>query len=249
MAKEEGPQVLPVPQGAHDPLAPHNPKLPPDPQNPPPSQNPQMFLLPNAPQVPPAPEGLHLSTLHLPLLNWSHFKPEYSRKPDKDTGAHLLRPNDLMDTHGFQDNVKMRCKHCLTLTGEDRLWYESLRLINIDWSGLQNIFRQQYSKIGNTRGQLFTLGDLLTQQKHGNNRCLCTAHKTGSHTLRLSKTTNIRSLQKHTSNKIILGSFPNNGLETSSRNSKKNFDKGKDRQTVSRTDFLDSIHEHKRRVL
>ena len=30
-----------------------------------------------------------------------------------------------------------------------------LRLINIDWIGLQNSFRQQYSKIGNTGEQLF----------------------------------------------------------------------------------------------
>ena len=43
----------------------------------------------------------------------------------------------------------------MTLTGEARLWYESLRLINADWIGLQNSFRQQYSKIGNTREQLF----------------------------------------------------------------------------------------------
>ena len=58
-----------------------------------------------------------------------------------------------MDTHGFQDNVKVQ-RFCLTLTGEARLWYESLRLINIDWLGLENIFRQQNSKIGNTREQL-----------------------------------------------------------------------------------------------
>ena len=44
---------------------------------------------------------------------------------------------------------------CLTLVGEARLWYESLRPINIDWTGLQNQFRQQYLKIGNTREQLF----------------------------------------------------------------------------------------------
>ena len=106
MAKEEGPQVLPVPQGAHDPLAPQNPPIP-DPQNPLPFQNPQIPLVSNAPQVPPAPEGLHLSTLHLPLLNWSHFKPEFSRKSDKDAEAHLLRTNDWMDTHRFQDNVKV----------------------------------------------------------------------------------------------------------------------------------------------
>ena len=36
-----------------------------------------------------------------------------------------------------------------------RLWYESLRPINGDWIGLQSMFRQQYSKIGNTREQLF----------------------------------------------------------------------------------------------
>ena len=36
-----------------------------------------------------------------------------------------------------------------------RLWYQSLRPIALDWNGLQNQFRQQYSKIGNTREQLF----------------------------------------------------------------------------------------------
>ena len=35
------------------------------------------------------------------------------------------------------------------------MWYESLRPINVDWLGLQNQFRQQYSKKGNTREQLF----------------------------------------------------------------------------------------------
>ena len=43
----------------------------------------------------------------------------------------------------------------MILTGEGRLWYESLRLINVDWVGLKNAFRQQYSKIGYTREQLF----------------------------------------------------------------------------------------------
>ena len=41
------------------------------------------------------------------------------------------------------------------LVGEARLWYESLRLIALEWNGLQNQFRQQYSKIGNPREQLF----------------------------------------------------------------------------------------------
>ena len=55
-------------------------------------------------------------------------------------------------------SISRRCQSpifLLTLVGEARLWYESLRPINIDWMGLQNQFRQQYSKIGNTREQLF----------------------------------------------------------------------------------------------
>ena len=62
--------------------------------------------------------------------------------------------NNWMDTHQFQEGVKVQ-RFCLTLVGEARLWYKSLRLINIDWQGLQNQFRQQYYKIGNTREQLF----------------------------------------------------------------------------------------------
>ena len=82
------------------------------------------------------------------------FKPEYAGKPEEDMEAHLLRMNDWMDTHDFQDQVKVQ-RFCLTLVGEARLWYKSLRPINADWEGLQNMFRQQYSKIGNTREQLF----------------------------------------------------------------------------------------------
>ena len=59
-----------------------------------------------------------------------------------------------MDTHKCPDQVKVQ-RFCLTLVGEARLWYESLRPINADWVGLQNSFRQQFSKIGNTREQLF----------------------------------------------------------------------------------------------
>ena len=59
-----------------------------------------------------------------------------------------------MNAHHFVENIKVR-RFCLTLVGEARLWYQSLELINVDWQGLQNLFRQQYSKIGNTREQLF----------------------------------------------------------------------------------------------
>ena len=88
-----------------------------------------------------------------PQLNLSHFKPEYAGRPDEDAEALLLRMNNWMDTHKFLEHVKVQ-RFCLTLIVEARLWYKSLRLINVDSVGLQNIFRQQYSKIGNTREQL-----------------------------------------------------------------------------------------------
>ena len=67
------------------------------PQNPPPSQNPQVPLIPNAPQVPPAPEAPHLPAPYVSLLNWSHFKPGYSRKPDKDQKLTYL--GQMLDRH------------------------------------------------------------------------------------------------------------------------------------------------------
>ena len=59
-----------------------------------------------------------------------------------------------MYTHKFPDQVKVQW-FCFTLIGEARLGYELLRTINANWDGLQNMFRQQYSKIGNTKEQLF----------------------------------------------------------------------------------------------
>ena len=59
-----------------------------------------------------------------------------------------------MIPHHFVEGVKVQ-RICLTLLGEARLWYHSLEPINVDWQRLQNVFRQQYSKIGNTREQLF----------------------------------------------------------------------------------------------
>ena len=52
-------------------------------------------------------------------------------KPDEDVEAHLSRTNDGMDTHAFQEGVKVLYS-CQTLVGEARLWYKSLRSINID---------------------------------------------------------------------------------------------------------------------
>ena len=153
MADEQGP-ITPAPQGGPNQNSNKNPNQ--NPQNPPPNQNPQNPLpsvnpfVPNAPQAPEIP--------HVPQLNWSHFKPKYSGKPDKDVEAHLLRTNNWMTTHEFPQLVKVQ-RFCLTLVGEARLWYESLRPINVDWVGLKNIIRQQYSKIGNTKHNYFMHGD------------------------------------------------------------------------------------------
>ena len=59
-----------------------------------------------------------------------------------------------MNAHHFIEGVKVQ-RFCLTLLCEARLWYQSLEPVNIDWQGLQNLFRQQYFKIGYTREQLF----------------------------------------------------------------------------------------------
>ena len=66
-------------------------------------------------------------------FNWSHFKPEeFLGKPEEDAEAHLLRPNDWMKAHNFQDNQRVR-RFCLTLAGEARLWYETLGTAQLDW--------------------------------------------------------------------------------------------------------------------
>ena len=113
--------------------------------NPPPTQQPQLL------QQQQQDQAGQQQVLH---LNWSNFKPKFSRKPDEDAEVHLLCSNDWMNNHHFVDGVKVQ-RFCLTLLGEARLWYESLEPINVDWQGLQNLFRQQYSKIGNTREQIF----------------------------------------------------------------------------------------------
>ena len=61
-----------------------------------------------------------------------------------------------MTTYDFPDDQKVR-RFCLTLLGESRLWYETLgtQKPQLDWAGLQEHFRQQYSKFCNTREQYF----------------------------------------------------------------------------------------------
>ena len=88
-------------------------------------------------------------------LNWSTFKPEFSGKPEEDAEAHLLHLNDYMEAHHFDAGIRVQ-RFCITLLGEARLWYHSLEpLGETKWAQLQNLFRQRYSKLGNTHKQLF----------------------------------------------------------------------------------------------
>ena len=56
----------------------------------------------------------------MPQLNGSHFKQEFSGKPEEDAEAHLLRMNNLIDTNALPEGVKVQ-HFCLTLGGEARL--------------------------------------------------------------------------------------------------------------------------------
>ena len=58
-----------------------------------------------------------IQSAHIPQLNRSHFKPEFTGKPDEDVEAHFLRTNDRMDTHVFPEGVKVQ-HFCLPLVGE-----------------------------------------------------------------------------------------------------------------------------------
>ena len=57
----------------------------------------------------------------LTQINWSHFKPQFSGKPEEDVEAHLLQTNDWRNAYHFLEDIKVR-KFCLTLVGGVRLW-------------------------------------------------------------------------------------------------------------------------------
>ena len=101
-----------------------------------------------------APAGMVVPAPQIIYQNWIGKKPEFSGKPEEDAESHLLSTRDWMEAHNFPEGDKVRC-FCLMLIGEARLWYESLAPLDDDWPTLQNKFRWQYSKIGNTPKQLF----------------------------------------------------------------------------------------------
>ena len=107
-------------------------------------------------QVAPAPQVVY--------QNWIGKKPEFSGKPEEDVESHLLSTRDWMEAHNFPEEVKVGHFH-LTLIGEARLWYESSALLDDDWPALQNKFRWQYSKIGNTLNNCSMPGGHLNLMK------------------------------------------------------------------------------------
>ena len=111
-------------------------------------------------------------------------------------------------------------RFCLTLLGEARLWYQSLEPINLDWQGLQNLFRQQYSKIGNSREHLFhTWRSFTFDENTGTIDTNVTCIRQVGSTFRLLGTTNLRSIHEHTPHNIILDSVSYRRPQTSGRNS------------------------------
>ena len=70
--------------------------------------------------------------------------------------------NDWMEAHHFDTGIRVQ-RFCLTLLGKARLWYHSLEpLGDTTWAQLQNLFRQRFSKLGNTHKQLFHAWRLFT---------------------------------------------------------------------------------------
>ena len=101
----------------------------------------------------PAPARI-MPTPQIFYQNWIGKKPEFSGNPEEDAESHLLSMRDWMEVHNFPEGEKVR-HFRVTLIGEARLWHESLAPLDNDWPTLQNKFRWQYSKIGNTPEQLF----------------------------------------------------------------------------------------------
>ena len=104
--------------------------------------------------VQPGPVGPVAPAPQVFYQNWIGKKPQFSGKPEEDAESCLPSTRDWMEGHNFPDEIKVRY-FCLPLTSESRLWYESLAPLDNDWPALQNKFRWQYSKIGNTPKQLF----------------------------------------------------------------------------------------------
>ena len=61
-----------------------------------------------SPQALQAPQQPVPEAQHVPQLNWSHSKSEFLGKPEEGAVAQLLRMNNWMDTHQFQEGKKSK---------------------------------------------------------------------------------------------------------------------------------------------
>ena len=92
--------------------------------------------VPQPPQQPP-PQPLQpqqTQQAHM-CMNWSHFKLEYSGKPEEDVEAHLLRTNDWMNTHDFPDDVKVQ-RFCTDTYGRSQIMVCFIRTYSNDMAGI-----------------------------------------------------------------------------------------------------------------
>ena len=75
------------------------------------------------------------------------------------------------------------------------MWYHCLEpLGDTTWAQLQNLFRQRYSKLGNTHEQLFHAWRSFTFNENTDYRFLCDKNKTGSKSFRIRQTADIRDI-------------------------------------------------------
>ena len=131
--------------------------------------------------------------------NWIGKKLEFSGKPEEDAESHLLSMRDWMEAHNFPEGEKVR-HFRVTLIGEARLWYESLTPLDNDWPTLQNKFRWQYSKIGNTPEQLFHAWRTFKFDKNTDYiDSLCFENESGSSNAKLWRNPDFGKFQKHPS--------------------------------------------------
>ena len=159
---------------------------------------------PNQPApVQPVPASLVVPAPQVFYQKWIEKKPEFSGKPEEDAESHLLSTRDWMEAHNFPNKVKVRC-FCLTLTGEARLWYESMAPLDNDWPALQNKFRWQYSKIGNTPEQLFHAWRTFKFDENTDTIDSCPEIEPGSSNAKLWKNANFGKFQKHPSIPTLL---------------------------------------------
>ena len=145
-----------------------------------------------------------------------------------------------MHAHHFNEDIKVQ-RFCLTFLGEARLWFQSLEpLDDTTWPQLQNLFRQRYSKLGNTHEELFHAWRSFNFDENENTETI------DSYIIQIRQVATllgygepqILEVFKNTlPTKLYWILFSNRRPKTSGRNSKKNTDQRKIRQTIDRSKF------------